>query len=179
MRFLWCCEHKPMGRKKRRTEERLPLSVTELRRVVQALYQPEEIRSRRLWWSNFRRDHQAGARRAHRSRRARQAPLVGSLSVEEPIRLQGVPALTDERWKHLCPFLPPQKPWTGRPAVDHRKIVEGIIFVMQTGCSWQDLPKRFGPWQTVADRYRRWRLERNWEPILQCLVQEVPISSSA
>lgn len=99
--------------------------------------------------------------------------------LEGPIQLLGVPALTDERWKQLCPFLPPQKPWTGRPAVDHRLIVEGIIYVMRTGCSWQDLPERFGPWKTVVDRYRRWRLEGQWEPILQCLLQEVPIVSSA
>ncbi len=154
------------------------MSVAELRRLVQALREPEEERNRRLWWSHFRREHQAGARRSHRERRARQAPLIRSRIGEEPIRLRGVPALTDEHWEQLRPFLPPQKSWTGRPAVDHRLIVEGIIFVIRTGCSWQDLPERFGPWQTVADRYRRWRLEGRWEPILQSLLQEVPRSSS-
>jgi Putative transposase of IS4/5 family (DUF4096) len=147
--------------------------------VLQALRESEEMRRRRLWWSHFRRHHQAEARRAHVKRRARQAPLVRSPDQAEPIRVLGLPALTDELWEQLRPFLPPQKPWTGRPAVDHRTVVEGIIFVIRTGCSWRDLPARFGPWQTVADRYRRWRLEGKWEPILQCLLQEIPLSSSA
>jgi putative transposase of IS4/5 family DUF4096 len=147
--------------------------------VVNALREPEEVRVLRLWWSRFRRHHQAGAKHAHKQRRSLQTPIVGKPTGEDPLRLLGVSALTEERWEQLCPLLPPQKSRTGRPAVDHRKIIEGILFVMQTGCSWQDLPTRFGPWQTVADRYRRWRLEGKWEPILQCLVQEVPISSSA
>ncbi len=87
--------------------------------------------------------------------------------------------MTDELWEHLRPFLPPQKSWTGRPAVDHRMVIEGILFVIRTGCSWRDLPARFGPWQTVADRYRRWRLEGKWEPMVQCLLQEFPFASSA
>jgi transposase len=87
--------------------------------------------------------------------------------------------LTDEIWERLSALLPPQKAWTGRPAVHHRTIVEGILFVMREGCSWRDLPARFGRWQTVADRYRRWRLEGIWEPILHCLLQAIPIASSA
>jgi hypothetical protein len=154
------------------------LSVAELCRILQALQEPEEVRKRRLWWSHFRRPHQASAKRCHRERRARQTPLVRS-PVPESMRLLGLPALTDEHWEQLCPLLPPQKAWTGRPAVDHRTVVEGILFVIRTGCAWKNLPARFGPWQTVADRYRRWRLEGRWEPILQCLLQEIPIPSSA
>jgi hypothetical protein len=147
--------------------------------VLQAFREPEEVRKRRMWWSHFRRQHQAGAKCCHGERRAHQAPFIQSPVPEEPIELLGLPALTEERWEQLRPLLPPQKSWTGRPAIDHRTIVEGIIFVIRTGCSWQNLPARFGPWKTVADRYRRWRLEGKWEPILQCLLQEILISSSA
>ena len=99
--------------------------------------------------------------------------------VPPPTKVLGLPELTQECWEHLLPLLPPQKPRTGRPAEDHYRIVSGIVFVMRTGCSWRQLPKHFGPWQTVADRYQRWQKEGRWALILQRLIQEVPICSSA
>ena len=155
------------------------LSVAELRRVVQALSEPVEQRTRRLEWSHFRRLHQAGARRCHQERRARQTPFVPVSVPLEPIRLLGLPILTDEHWEQLRPFLPPQKSPIGRPAVDHRKIVEGLVFVMRTGCPWRAVPERFGHGPSLVDRYQRWQKEGRWESILQCLLQEVPLSSSA
>ncbi len=106
--------------------------MAELRRLVHALQEPAAQRERRLWWSRFRRRHQAGARRSHVARRARQAPLRSS-PLSEPILLPGLPALTDAQWEQLRPLLPPQKPQTGRPAIDHRLIVEGMLWVVRTG----------------------------------------------
>jgi transposase len=97
----------------------------------------------------------------------------------EPIALAGLEALTPERWEHLRPLLP-QQAATGRPAVEHRLIVEGILWIMRTGSAWRALPERFGPWQTVASRYQRWRKEGRWARMLQVLQRaEVPITSSA
>lgn len=153
--------------------------MSELRRLIQALQEPEELRVKRLWWSHFRRAHQAGARHCHRERRARQAPLVQA-QIPQPVRLPGLPVLTDEHWEQLRPLLPPQKPQTGRPAVDHRLIVEGMLWVVRTGSSWRELPERFGPWSTVSSRYQRWCKEGIWTRILQVLqIQEVPFFSSA
>src|SRR5947209_8695117 len=80
----------------------------------------------------------------------------------------------------LGPLLP-QQAATGRPAVEHRLIVEGILWVMRTGSAWRELPARFGPWQTVVSRYQRWRKEGRWARMLQVLQQpaEMPITSSA
>ncbi len=78
-----------------------------------------------------------------------------SVTPPAPLRLLGVPALPDEHWEHLRPLLPPQKPATGRPAADHRLIVEGMLWVARTGSSWRQLPERFGPWPTAASRYQR------------------------
>ena len=112
-------------------------------------------------------------------RRDLQAPLMTSL-LPEAIRLPGLPSLTDTQWERLRPLLPAQKPPTGRPATDHRLIVEGMLWVVRTGSSWRELPKRFGPWQTVASRYQRWCKAGLWALILQVLqAPEVPISSSA
>jgi putative transposase of IS4/5 family DUF4096 len=122
------------------------------------LREPEEQQAKRLWWSRFRCVHQAIARRGHVARRARQLPLTRA-SIPRPIRVLGLPDLTESRWKRLQPLLPPQKPHTGRPAVDHRPIVEGILWKIQTGSSWS----------TVASRYRLWRKEGRWTNMLQVL----------
>jgi putative transposase of IS4/5 family DUF4096/integrase-like protein len=65
--------------------------------------------------------------------------------------------LTDQQWERLQPLLPPQKPPTGRPAADHRRILNGILWLLLTGAPWRDLPERYGAWQTVASRFYRWR----------------------
>jgi putative transposase of IS4/5 family DUF4096 len=143
--------------------------VAELRRLVHALQEPAAARARRLWWSRFRRRHQAGAQRSHGARRARQAPVV-SAQLLLPIQLPGLPALTDVLWERVRPLLPLQKPLTGRPAVDHRLIVEGMLWVVRTGSSWRELPEQFGPWSTVSSRYQRWCKEGIWARILHVLL---------
>jgi transposase len=78
-------------------------------------------------------------------------------------------ALSNEQWARLEPLLPPQKPKTGRPAHDHRLIVEGIRWILRTGAPWRDLPERFGPWSTVASRFYRWRKAGVWTRVLAVL----------
>ena len=62
--------------------------------------------------------------------------------------------------------MPPQKPKTGRPGKDHRQVLNAILWVLRTGAPWRDLPERYGPWQTVASRFYRWRQAGVWERIL-------------
>jgi Putative transposase of IS4/5 family (DUF4096) len=147
--------------------------VPEVRRLWQALGKSGEEQTVCLHWSDFRRKHQATAQRFHRLRRARQAPPV-PVQMPPPTRLLGLPALTDERWEQLCPLLPPQKPQTGRPATDHRLIVEGMLWVVRSGSSWRELPERFGPWSTVSSRYQRWNKEGLWTRILHVLLPHDP-----
>jgi transposase len=80
--------------------------------------------------------------------------------------------ITNEQWKRLCPLLPPQKPKTGRPAKNHRVVVNGILWLMRTGAPWRDLPTEYGPWQTVASRFYRWRRAGVWGHILLTLQQQ-------
>ena len=77
--------------------------------------------------------------------------------------------LSDEEWAALEPLLPPQRPTTRRPAKDHRTVLNGILWVLRTGAPWRDLPERYGPWQTVYSRFRRWREAGIWEHILTTL----------
>ncbi len=152
--------------------------MPEVHRLLQVRHEPDWRRRLHLHWSRFRRLHQAIAQHCHVTRRARQHPLPSQRETL-PIPLAPLEELTPQRWEHLRPLLP-QQAATGRPAVEHRLIVEGILWVMRTGSSWRDLPARFGPWQTVASRYQRWRKEGRWARILQVLQPpEVPITSSA
>jgi Putative transposase of IS4/5 family (DUF4096) len=143
------------------------------------LREPEEQQTKSLWWSRFRRVHQAVARRSHVARRARQLPVTRA-AIPPPIRVLGLPDLTQARWERLQPLLPPQKPPIGRPAVDHRQIVEGILWKIRTGSSWREMPERFGPWSTIASRYHTWRNEGRWTrmlPVLQAS-EELFLSSA-
>ncbi|WP_089687543.1 transposase [Catalinimonas alkaloidigena] len=51
--------------------------------------------------------------------------------------------LTDRQWGRLSQWLPKQKPATGRPASDHRLILNAIHWVVRTGAPWRDLPERY------------------------------------
>ena len=81
--------------------------------------------------------------------------------------------LTDAQWQRLEPLLPEQRPANGskggRPAEDHRRIINGMLWIDRTGAPWRDLPTRYGPWATVATRFYRWTKSGLWERILHTL----------
>jgi transposase len=60
----------------------------------------------------------------------------------------------------------------GKPAHDHRPILNGILWKLRTGAPWRDLPARYGPWSTVACRFRRWRLAGVWDRLFAVVQQE-------
>ncbi len=80
--------------------------------------------------------------------------------------------LTDEQWVRLAPLLPPERPRTGRPARDHRTIVNAILWVLRTGAPWRDLPERYGPWSTAWSRFRRWRDAGIWDRVVDALKRD-------
>src|SRR3974390_1508025 len=72
--------------------------------------------------------------------------------------------LTNRQWVFIRPLLPhPAR--TGRPRADDRRTIEGILYVLITGCRWQDLPHEYGAPTTVWRRLRRWGEEGVWERI--------------
>ena len=80
--------------------------------------------------------------------------------------------LTNTQWKRLKPLLPPQKPQTGRPALNQRCIISGILWLLRTGAPWRDLPKRFGCWSTVASRFYRWQQAGIWQHLFEAVQQQ-------
>ncbi len=65
--------------------------------------------------------------------------------------------LTERQWAGLLPLLPLQRQSRGRPAKDHRTVVNAILWILRTGAPWRDLPADAGVcWKTAASRLYRW-----------------------
>ena len=75
--------------------------------------------------------------------------------------------LTDDQWQRLQPFLPPQRYGKGtkggRPSLDHRTTINGILWILRTGAPWEDLPERYGKRSSVSNRYSRWVKNGTWD----------------
>ena len=80
--------------------------------------------------------------------------------------------LTDAQWDHLQRYLPPERPATGRPNLDHRQVLNGIFWHLRSDAPWRDTPDDFGNWQTLYSRFRRWQRAGLWEQILARLQAE-------
>ena len=57
------------------------------------------------------------------------------------------------------------------PVEDHRLVLNGILWIDRTGAPWRDLPEHYGPWQTIASRFYRWRAAGIWDRILAAVQQ--------
>ena len=85
--------------------------------------------------------------------------------------------LSDAQWNRIAPLIPPAKPG-GRPrGVDMREIVNGIWYLVKTGCQWRALPRDLPPWGTVHMYYRNWRLTGVWGRIHDVLREQVRIQA--
>ena len=74
--------------------------------------------------------------------------------------------LTNAEWAVLEPLLPVGGRRGGRWS-GHRRVIDGVFFRTRTGVPWRDLPERFGPWETVYKRHRRWSADGTWERLLK------------
>jgi transposase len=81
-------------------------------------------------------------------------------------------ALTDAQWDRIADLLPSSDGRRGRPFREHRQVVEGIIYRFRTGVAWRDLPKEFGPWQTVWKRHKRFSTDGTYDRIHTRLLAE-------
>jgi transposase len=73
--------------------------------------------------------------------------------------------LSDQEWQLLEPLLPPPKT-TGRPIkYPRREVVNGIRYVLRSGCAWRMLPHDLPPWRTAFHYFRTWKRDGTWERI--------------
>lgn len=81
--------------------------------------------------------------------------------------------LTNEQWARFQPLLPPEKPQTGRPNLDHRCIINGILWILCTGAPWEDVPSRYSTRGTVSSRFYWRRKVGIWDRIFADLQAHV------
>ncbi|HEV2359912.1 MAG TPA: IS5 family transposase [bacterium] len=87
-------------------------------------------------------------------------------------RLRTIWRIPDDLWAQLKPLLPPEKsPGTnGRPVVPFRQVMDGILYVLRTGCQWKALPREYGSGSTCHRRFQAWVeagiFERLWAKLL-------------
>jgi transposase len=64
--------------------------------------------------------------------------------------------LTDEEWAEIEPLIPPAKPGGNKRTVNIREVVNGLMYILGTGCQWRDIPKDLPPRSTIHDYLVRW-----------------------
>ena len=71
-------------------------------------------------------------------------------------RLRYPSDLTDEEWEHVEPLIPPAKRGGNKRTVNLREVVNGLMYVLSTGCQWRAIPKDLPPRSTVHDYFDLW-----------------------
>ena len=64
--------------------------------------------------------------------------------------------VTDEEWELMVPLIPPGKSGGGKRTVIMREVVNGLMYVLSTGCQWRAIPKDLPPKSTVYDYFDLW-----------------------
>lgn len=78
--------------------------------------------------------------------------------------------LSDQQWQRIKPLFPKtDRSRGGRPPLDRRMIVDGILWVLRTGAPWRDLPEEFGAWQSAWRLFDEWNSNGTLDGILQSL----------
>ena len=76
--------------------------------------------------------------------------------------------LADEQWELIADLFPPEQ-GNGRRWGDHRSMVNAMLWILNAGSPWRDLPERYGPWQTAYNRFNLWRKDGTFDAILERL----------
>jgi transposase len=75
--------------------------------------------------------------------------------------------LNQTQWLAIEPILPAPKTTSkgGRPRIDNRQVLNGILYVLLNGCQWAELPPNLGAYVTCWRRYTEWSKDGTWEKI--------------
>ena len=82
--------------------------------------------------------------------------------------------LTELEWKSIRVFLPAERSGrAGRPWVSHRRVINGILWVLCSGGRWKDIPAEYGKHKTIYNRFYRWTREGLWRRIIHRLLSRL------
>jgi len=77
--------------------------------------------------------------------------------------------LSDAQWAGIEPHLP--RGLRGPERADDRRIISGVVHMLQCGARWRDCPLEYGPYTTIYNRFNRWSKRGRWEAIFAALVE--------
>jgi transposase len=77
--------------------------------------------------------------------------------------------LTDEEWAEIAPLLPPARPGGNKRSVNLREVMNGLMYILSTGCQWRAIPKDLAPRSTIYDYFDRWQWDGTLERIHHAL----------
>src|SRR6202451_1553627 len=77
--------------------------------------------------------------------------------------------LTDDEWRLVEPLIPPGKTGGGKRTVIMREVVNGLMYILSTGCQWRAIPKDLAPRSTIYDYFDRWQWDGTLERIHHAL----------
>ena len=75
--------------------------------------------------------------------------------------------ISDFTWHRICDMLPGKSTDVGRTAQDNRQFLNAVLWLARSGAPWRDLPERYGPWNSVYQRFRRWAKKGVWKQIFE------------
>jgi len=85
--------------------------------------------------------------------------------------------LTDTEWEQIKDLLPPERTGRkGKPRKDNRQMLNAMIWLARSGAPWRDLPERYGPWETVYSRFRKWIDDGILDNIFRVLTLDAELS---
>jgi len=97
--------------------------------------------------------------------------LVDSLPPEKEAPMSELFLLSKTQMARISPYFPMSH---GKPRVDDRRVVSGIIYVIRNGLQWKDAPNAYGPHKTLYNRFVRWSALGVFDRIFQNLASEGP-----
>jgi putative transposase len=98
--------------------------------------------------------------------------------MEAPNRRPIYPSdMTDAEWQWMKDVIPPETGGGRHRDTDMRQVVNGILYLLRSGCSWRMLPKDFPPYTTVYEYYRRWRKDGTVIRLHDALRRQVRVES--
>ena len=80
--------------------------------------------------------------------------------------------LRNDQWERIEAMLPGKASDRGRTAADNGLFVEAVLWIARTGTPWRDLPKAFGPWNSVYKRFARWSDSGVWHRVFAELAKD-------
>jgi transposase len=83
--------------------------------------------------------------------------------------------ISDQAWDRIAGLLPGKPGDAGVTAKDNRLFLNAVFWIAKTGAPWRDLPPRFGPWNSVFQRFNRWSQKGVWRQIAEALSEDADL----